>query len=976
MGVAVSFVYLLLLSCFGHHFIGSVIATRLLQQTPAETTAAPGLYEIRLVGGRYPGEGRVEMFDGQDWGTICGDTFWYSEAEVVCRQLGYATGTMVKSWGGGTGPILMGGVDCKFDYETLMPALNLCYLGYRGNDCRHAEDVGVRCQGRLLSPAEGSTSAPPYQPTWPEAPPPPPVPPSPPLVPGVIPPAKYDVRLVGGDWPGEGRLEVFDGRQWGTICEDIHDEYTGFGDLEASVVCRELGYENGTAVLTGTDYYNSNSIMPVWGPGLGPVLMYRVDCNVDPIPQTLHQCRSINWEQDDFYMYITCNHMQDVGVRCYGKNAPSSLYQPSPPYPSVPATWVNLALGQPAFASSADNTRNFCRVPTCSPFFAFDGKKADAGLIFRSAGFAGDLNPWLSVDLGAVAYVYRIQLYYRIDCCGEAMGGVELRVGNTSIIAPEDVGLIRSNPLVWVERRPYTTGGVLDVNLPVPAVGRWVTLQNLKITDYYVPRRLEVVELEVYGLLQGERAQRPPSPSPPPPPPLLPLPPSPRPPRRPKKPPSPTAPPPLPPSGFVPGALASGYDSTCVLSHTAGALKCFGFGRFGQLGSGNNRNIGDQPNEMGSALPPVRFGPGLTPTSIAGGCFHMCAILQPGGVVKCWGYNGNGQLGLGDTLSRGDERGEMGANLAAVDLGTGLTATALVAGCYHTCALLQPGGIVKCWGSNSAGQLGIGDKVNRGDQPGQMGDSLPAVDLGPGYAVTALASGLYHTCAILQPRGAIKCWGLNMYGQLGLGDTTNRGDWPRGMGAELPIVDVGTGLSATAIAAGGQHTCAILQPGSILKCWGNNLYGQLGLGNKFDRGSGQYSGEMGEELPRVNLGRSSVKLVAITLGEFFSCALMEPGGVIKCWGLNSAGQLGIGNTKNRGDQSDEMGSKLPPVDLGPGLNASMMSAGLHHVCAVLKPTSILKCWGENQFGALGLGDKRDRGTEKHHMGANLSSVDL
>ncbi|GIM03396.1 hypothetical protein Vretimale_8099 [Volvox reticuliferus] len=365
------------------------------------------------------------------------------------------------------------------------------------------------------------------------------------------------------------------------------------------------------------------------------------------------------------------------------------------------------------------------------------------------------------------------------------MGGVELRVGNTSIILPEDVGLIRSNPLVWVQRRPGTTGGVLDVNLPVPAVGRWLTLQNQKVTDYYMQRFLEVIELEVYGLLQGERAPRPPSPPPPPPPPRQPLPPSPRPPRRPNKSPNPPAPPPLPLSGFTPVALASGFDSTCVLFNTAGGLKCFGFGRFGQLGSGNNRDIGDRPNEMGEALPLVKLGSGLTPSSIASGCFHMCAILQPGGIVKCWGMN-------------------------------------------------------------QAGQLGIGDTVSRGDQPGQMGDNLTAVDLGPSnQTVKALASGLHHTCAILQPQGVIKCWGLNVFGQLGVGHIFNRGDDPGEMGNKLLTVDVGKNLSATALAAGSYHTCAILQPGSIVKCWGNNYYGQLGLGNKLDKGSGQYRDEMG-----------------------------------------------------------------------------------------------------------------------------------
>ena len=115
--------------------------------------------------------------------------------------------------------------------------------------------------------------------------------------------------------------------------------------------------------------------------------------------------------------------------------------------------------------------------------------------------------------------------------------------------------------------------------------------------------------------------------------------------------------------------------------------------------------------------------------------------------MKCWGYNGDGELGLGDTTSRGDGwPGEMGDNLPAVDLGTGRTATAIAAGGNHTCALLDDA-TVKCWGFNGYGQLGLGDTVARGDEVGAMGDSLPAVDLGTGRTAVAIAAGSNHTCA-------------------------------------------------------------------------------------------------------------------------------------------------------------------------------------------------------------------------------------
>ena len=75
---------------------------------------------------------------------------------------------------------------------------------------------------------------------------------------------------------------------------------------------------------------------------------------------------------------------------------------------------------------------------------------------------------------------------------------------------------------------------------------------------------------------------------------------------------------------------------------------------------------------------------------------HTCALLDDR-TVKCWGYNASGQLGQGDAADRGDSPGELGDNLAAVDLGTGRTATAIAAGGYHTCAILDDAS-VKCWG--------------------------------------------------------------------------------------------------------------------------------------------------------------------------------------------------------------------------------------------------------------------------------------
>jgi len=98
-------------------------------------------------------------------------------------------------------------------------------------------------------------------------------------------------------------------------------------------------------------------------------------------------------------------------------------------------------------------------------------------------------------------------------------------------------------------------------------------------------------------------------------------------------------------------------------------------------------------------------------------------------------------------------------------------------------------GSVKCWGENSYGQLGLGDIINRGDNSSEMGDNLTIVDLGSGRTATAIAAGSDHTCAILD-NASIKCWGSNISGELGIGDTENRGDNSSEMGDNLPIISL------------------------------------------------------------------------------------------------------------------------------------------------------------------------------------------
>jgi len=272
----------------------------------------------------------------------------------------------------------------------------------------------------------------------------------------------------------------------------------------------------------------------------------------------------------------------------------------------------------------------------------------------------------------------------------------------------------------------------------------------------------------------------------------------------------------------------------------------------GQLGLGHEDHIGDDVGEMGDSMQPTSLG-SVTPITVICGRLHSCAILQSGG-IKCWGKGESGQLGTGDMLSRGDDADEMGDNLYIVDLGTGFNVMQLSCGGYHTCAV-STNLELKCWGKNSFGELGLGDTTNRGNYGGQMGNSLPVVQLGSDFSLKLVAAASYHTM-VLSTNGDMKAFGRNDWAQLGYGDTTDRGDLSGQMGDSLPLIELGNGFRVSGITEGeaNSHSCAFdghFDALSALKCWGRNDNGELGLGDTEYRGDA--TGEMGDDLEFVNV---------------------------------------------------------------------------------------------------------------------------
>ena len=193
--------------------------------------------------------------------------------------------------------------------------------------------------------------------------------------------------------------------------------------------------------------------------------------------------------------------------------------------------------------------------------------------------------------------------------------------------------------------------------------------------------------------------------------------------------------------------------------------------------------------------------------ALTAGIGHTCALMNQGG-VKCWGWNGNGQLGDGSEINR-----PVPTDVSGLAGGV----EEIAAGGYHTCARISAGGI-KCWGKNRRDQLGDGSGQDQRTPVNVAHLTVPVV---------AIAGGYNHTCAITNTGGA-KCWGRNLNGELGVGQHNCPIQCP------FPLDVDGLSSRVLAVSAGGGHVCALVLGGRV-KCWGWNIKGQVGDGTTEDQ---------------------------------------------------------------------------------------------------------------------------------------------
>ena len=386
--------------------------------------------------------------------------------------------------------------------------------------------------------------------------------------------------------------------------------------------------------------------------------------------------------------------------------------------------------------------------------------------------------------------------------------------------------------------------------------------------------------------------------------------------------------------------LWSGSYHTCALE-ASGNIKCWGRGDSGQLGNDKKSHT--------SYPVTVIDGNGSTTAlakivQVESGNSHTCALTTSGN-VKCWGHISDGRLGYDmgtEYIPQSQRYKDHPINVVFKD-GTLLSGVAQISiGNSHSCALTTAGN-VKCWGRGAYGRLG-------NDGTSSQNHPVSVVDKDGGTTALSGAvqveTGYYHTCALMSS-GNVKCWGYGGQGQLGNNGTSNS-DHPTGVVDGNNSNNLLSNISQ--ISTGNYHSCALTASGNV-KCWGDGTNGRLG-NNLYDDRSYPVDVITGNDNTLLS------DIIQISAGGTFTCALTNSGNV-KCWGQGLEGRLGNNSSHNSPIPVTVMDDNNSNKPLS---NVIQISSAYSHSCALTSSGNI-KCWGRNNYGQLGLGNRKIKQSE-------------
>jgi len=328
-------------------------------------------------------------------------------------------------------------------------------------------------------------------------------------------------------------------------------------------------------------------------------------------------------------------------------------------------------------------------------------------------------------------------------------------------------------------------------------------------------------------------------------------------------------------------AVAAGGSTTCAIDNT-GVLYCWGDNSSGQIGDSTYTDHSSPQMIAGTAWSSIGVAPAIS-----------CGVAA-GGTASCWGTR---QSAIGDGST---------TRLVPAPIPGGPWSSLAVASAF-SCGIVN--GNLMCWGTDYFGECTT--------DPAMPYPQMPTMSTySPGGWTAVTASGT-HACGIAN--GNAMCWGYNYNGELGDGTSGNTSPHP------APVLVSGLG-PVDSIVVGSDHSCAI-ETGTA-RCWGFNLYGQVGDGTFVDRST------------PVILDGTWKQLAA---SDANTCGIQTDGS-LWCWGSNLHAQLGTG----------DLMSKYAPNMIGGDHDWAYVTSAVDHTCA-LKTDQSLWCWGDNSHGQLGLG---------------------
>ena len=256
--------------------------------------------------------------------------------------------------------------------------------------------------------------------------------------------------------------------------------------------------------------------------------------------------------------------------------------------------------------------------------------------------------------------------------------------------------------------------------------------------------------------------------------------------------------------------------------------------------------------------------------------------------------------------------------------------TQITTGTNHNCVMFDNRD-VKCWGNNDYGQLGNQQTINIGDNENVC--NITAINFGDNFIPDKLYSNENYNC-VLSINNTVKCWGRNNKGQLGYGDRINRGGLSTDMGNNLTLINFGNNFIPKQLTLGQRHACAISTLNDV-KCWGHGNNGKLGIGNQSDIYSPQY-------LPSINLGTNFTAKKVIAYKS--NTCVLSIDNELKCFG--NGGITAQSSFQDTGDKPDEMGDNLPIINFGDNfIIKDVVGDSISDHACVISTNNTVKCWG-------------------------------